>query len=233
MLITELIENEVLAKVDLNAKIKKSVQKPAAFHFTICGLDWLPLTWKIEIDGVKYDVKVSDDSSYQYMIDVVLVAPSVFKFLKFHFFTGSPIDVTRQFSTKSNVVSEKTPFVWLPLTSAPRLKVTGDRTKAFPYRYSNLRVFFLGSTYYDRWNDKQRMENVIRYIDDFATRFVQAMTLNGKFNHNVDYDLLPLVKFANTSDKGFMENILDATQLSAIELDLTFQTEIYCQKCKT
>lgn len=187
---------------------------------------------RINIDGTVYVVLESDDDVYQFMVkSATPISPQVVTLLNFYFFTGSPSDVTKQFSAASNIVADKTPFVWLPLTTAPRLRVLGDASKSFRYRYNNLRTFFLASTYYDRWNDLQRMDNVINYIEPYCNEFIAAMSRSGVIMHKIDYDLLPLVRFANTDNKGFITNILDQTQLSAIELDITFRSEIKCEQC--
>lgn len=229
MVVTDLVKNEIFDKVDLTVKLSKSFQGEKAFYFSLSCESWLSLLPIIKVDGGLYNVfKGANGYDWAIMLEDV-PKKAKFELKNFHYFMGTATDVTEQFSTKSNIVSEKTPFVWFPLSSDVRMKATSDRSKSFRYRYTNLRVFFLASSDYVNMNDPQRLDEVVKHIEPYVNRFIKVLDYNGLFSHLYTYEIMPLTRFANMDKKGYLRNILDETQLSAIELRLSFNSELKCE----
>ena len=226
MVINTFIQNEVVNKVDLNLRVD-SLLISNVLHLKACDWKWLALTDVIIIDGVKHTVVESDEVGYDYMVNDFTGTAIEFKLLNFHFYEGTAIDVTQVFSKISNVATEKLPMCWLAFNPLPIITKSSDVLDPFPTSV-NCTIYLAGLTDYGIRHTKEHMTEVVRYLSRYAEAIRMAIKSNYIFSEDLSYSEKQLPIFGSLGKSGFVENVLDETNLSAIELKLTFNTEKEC-----
>lgn len=227
MVINDFIHTEIVKRIDLRIKFASDIVN-GVLYLRSCNWKWMQLTNKVNVDGVVYDVVVSDDLNYDFMI-VGFLPSSVtdVDLLNFHYYEGTAIDVTTVFSTISNVATEKLPMVWLSFNPLPLISTSSDVTASHKIDV-DCTIYLAGLTDYGVRHTKEHMEEVVKYLVFYKEEIAKVMNLNDVFNRKFSIAEKQLPIFGSIGKSGFTANILDETNLSAIELKLAFKTEKKC-----
>lgn len=143
-------------------------------------------------------------------------------------YEGTPSDVTQVFSLKSNQTREKLPMMWLSFTPLPTF--SGSEGSLLPYPFSSsFTLYFASSTDYATRYTKQHMRDVVAPLQEYVDEVLSVIRKNGFFGKEFSWTSRPLPKFGRLDRDGFVSNILDDTNMSAIELELDVNTS---EKCK-
>lgn len=72
------------------------------------------------------------------------------------------------------------------------------------------------------------MNEVVKFLSFYVDEISKAMDLNGSIAQDFNIRERQLPIFGSLGKGGFVENVLDETNLSAIELKLDFETDKKC-----
>lgn len=227
MVINDFINTEIVQKIDLSLDVSYSIIG-GNLYLNSCNFRWMQLTDKLMIDDVVYRVVVSDNEDYSYMIvDYTPITVGKVKLLNFHFYEGTAIDVTTVFQTISNIATEKLPMCWLSFNPLPVISTVSDRMLAFPTSI-DCTIYLAGLTDYGIRHTKEHMNEVVKYLSFYVEEINKVMSYNGSISQDFRIKERQLPIFGSIGKGGFVENVLDETNLSAIELKLTFNTRKKC-----
>lgn len=229
MTIDKFVEEEIHAKIDKSIEVSSYLVDDGKLYINSCNFKWLRLSMVVFVGENEYQVRLSDNDSYEFMIlgydnfDV-----SKIKLKNFYLYEGTPTDVTQVFSAKSNVTWEKLPMMWLSFSPLP--VISGSVGTMSPYPYSvRMTIYLASGTDYGNRRTRQHMREVVAYLDEYADAVIKAIEFNGVFGQEFTWTKRQLPLFGRLDSKGFVKNILDGTNMSAIELELDVTTS---KKCK-
>lgn len=230
MNIVELIEKEVYQKVNTSIKVKNSLVVGNDTYINSCDFKWLELVKEVSFDGVKYKVTDSDNTDFEYKIIGYVGSLENIKLKNFYFYEGTPTDVTQVFQQKSNRTGEKLPMMWLSFSPTPSIRSQIGTLEPYPHSLS-ITLYFAGLTDYMKRRTKQHMSMVVTYLDEYIDAVVKAIEGNrAVFGQEFSVDRRPFPIFGRLDAKGFTQNVLDGTNLSAIEVEIDVQMSFKC-KC--
>lgn len=231
MIIDKFVEEEIYNKIDLSIDLSSYLIDADKLYLNSCNFKWIELSNLIFINDAEYKVEKSDKLEYEYMVlNYNGTNPIDVKLKNFYFYEGTPIDVTQVFSQKSNLTREKLPMMWLSFMPLP--VISGSLGSTSPYPNSiRMTLYFAGLTDYGNRHTAQHMRMVVSHLDEYVEAVVKAVDGNRSiFAREFTYRKRQLPIFGRTDKDGFRSNILDQTNLSAIELELDVQTSVKC-KC--
>jgi hypothetical protein len=227
MVINNFIQTEIVEKIDLTLNVTYEIIG-ATLYLNSCNWKWMQLTNKITIDGTVYEVVESDNIDYTYMVnDFEEDNVTKVSVLNFHFYEGTAIDVTTVFQTISNIATEKLPMVWLSFNPLPLIYTSSDRMLQYPTSI-DCTVYLAGLTDYGIRHTKEHMSEVVNYLSYYVEEIDKVLDLNPVISQEYSVRQRQLPIFGSLGKGGFIENVLDETNLSAIELKLNFDTEKKC-----
>lgn len=232
--IDQLIEENILNNIDTSINIDSFYLNTSGIETILylksCNWKWIGIVRSIEINGVYWFWEKSDLSSYDYMVrNYQGTDPQQMKLKNFHMYEGTPIDVTQVFEEIDNRTWEKLPMMWLSFYPLPVISGTIGGVETFPIDLS-FTLYFAAETDYLNRHTKNHMREVISFIDSYVDEVLIVVEQNGIFRDEFTFKKRPLPIFGRLDREGFKENILDETNLSAIELELNVSTYIQC-KC--
>jgi len=151
--------------------------------------------------------------------------PGTYELEKPFYLPGTKLAANTEWTKKSLNLREKTPFIWL--YEVIRLKTYG-RGDSREYE-SELRIFFLDETNVKDYYTADHRENVVMPMQNLALQFIEALQKDRNFKTVEDYVIVQFSRFGVETDKGVIENIIDAN-LSGVELRITLTK--YKNNCK-
>jgi hypothetical protein len=83
-----------------------------------------------------------------------------------------------------------------------------------------LRIFFLDQTDITQYYTAEHRANVVQPMIDLARQFIQVIENTPSFGRIEQYQIRTFSRFGVESQKGMIQNILDAN-LSGVELQVT------------
>jgi hypothetical protein len=143
------------------------------------------------------------------------------------FQTGTRMAANQEWTMADSNLANKLPLVWLLETINE--KFYGPQSTL--ERESELRIFFLDETDITQFYTEDHRTNVVQPMTDLAQKFMQVV-LNTPAGRMVEtYQIRTFSRFGVESQKGVIQNILDAN-LSGVELQLTLPVfKTYCCDC--
>lgn len=227
--IDKLIEQEVYQKINTSLNLTKIDLIDGKLYLQGCDFKWIGLSNLVIINEKELKVVKSDREEYDYMIlNYEGVVPTVVNLKNFYLYEGTPMDVTQVFSQKSNRTRDKLPMMWLSFSPLPILRGSNDPLNPYPYSVS-FTLYFAGLTDYGNRHTKQHMREVVSHLSEYVDAVLEAIKVNGVFDE-LSWTQRPLPIFGRLDANGFVSNILDDTNMSAIELDIDVNMSIKC-KC--
>lgn len=229
MNIVELIEKEVYNKVNRVVKVSSSITERGDTYINSCDFKWLEIVREVEIDGVSYRVEESTVEGYPYKVVNYEGEIKEIKLKNFYLYEGTPTDVTQVFQQKSNRTREKLPMMWLSFSPVPSIRSEYGTLEPYPHSLS-FTLYFAGLTDYMKRRTRQHMSMVVSYLDEYVEAVVKAIEGNrAVFSQEFSVDKRPFPIFGRLDREGFTQNVLDDTNMSAIEVEIDVRTS---QKCK-
>lgn len=230
MTINELVKKEIYNKIDTSIKVSSSLIVGNDTHVNSCNFKWLELVKEVVIGGEKYKVKSSSIEGYSYVIVGYTGVLNDIKLKNFYFYEGTAIDVTQVFSQKTNFTWGKLPMMWLSFNPLPRITTENGTVNPYP-RSIRLVIYLAGETDYANRHTEEHMQEVVAYLSEYSEAISKAIESNrAVFAQEFTCTEMQMPIFGRLGSDGFVENILDKTNMSAIEIELDVRTSIKC-KC--
>lgn len=230
MVIDQFVKQEIYEKV--NTEIEASFVELNEFGDLIvrsCDYKWLKLKNQIYVNGNSYKYSVIEGTNQIVVLAVVPADEYVLTIDNFYWYEGTPIDVTEVFSTKSNLTREKLPMIWLSFSPIP--VISNERGTLNPYPCNiDFTIYLAGLTDYGTRHTEAHMREVVTYLSYYAEAVTEAIENNGLFSDIFTTQERQFPIFGRLTRDGFVENILDETELSGLEMSLNLNTSIKC-KC--
>lgn len=141
--------------------------------------------------------------------------------------TGTRLAANQEWTMADSNLGNKLPLVWLLETINE--KFYGPQSPL--ERESELRIFFLDETDITQFYTEDHRNNVVQPMTELAQKFIDVV-LNTPAGRMVEsYQIRTFSRFGVESQKGVIQNILDAN-LSGVELQLTLPVfKKYCCEC--
>jgi hypothetical protein len=226
MVINDFVHSEIVNKINLKLKVS-SFLVGTDLYLNSCNWKWMQLTNKLNIDGIVYVVNESDNLAFDFMVNDFVGTTGVFKLLNFHFYEGTAMDVTTVFQSISNIATEKLPMCWLAFNPLPIITRTNDKTQSHKIGI-DCTVYLAGLTDYGTRRTKEHMSEVVKYLSFYSYAIESAMDWNPSIGDEFTINEKQLPIFGSLGKGGFVQNILDETNLSAIEMKMSFKTDKIC-----
>lgn len=210
--IVNIVKREIIDKM----KFELEIEDVSTVFITVCNLKWA------RIGGF---VKDENDVSYKiisidYVLNVIEVETAFLGtqiFIKVPlYFYGTPIEVNSEWGAITKIEKDKIPFIWLVL---PSREIPFGRESALS-KESELRIIFADNRLVTNWKVKDIHLNRTQAMINMVDEFKRVIEDNTKFKPVLDYVTRVLDKLGSESEKGYVNNIIDAN-LTAIELRLT------------
>lgn len=230
MVIDQFVKQEIYERVNTEIEAKYvALNEDGDLVVKSCDYKWLKLKSQIYVNGVAYKYSIVEGTDQIFILAVVPASDYVITLDNFYWYEGTPIDVTEVFSVKSNLTREKLPMVWLSFSPLP--VITNERGTLNPYPYGiDFTIYLTGLTDYGTRHTEAHMREVVTYLSSYAEAVTEAIENNGLFSSIFTTKERQFPIFGRLNRDGFVENILDETELSGLELNLNLNTSIKC-KC--
>lgn len=132
------------------------------------------------------------------------------------YLTGTRLAANNEWSMATPDLTAKLPLIWLLETINERFLGKGVPQE----RESEIRLFFLNETNVREFYTKDHREQVVNPMQQLALEFVRVVESKPEFETLEDFNIKTFSRFGVESQKGVLQNILDAN-LSGVELQLT------------
>ena len=132
------------------------------------------------------------------------------------FQTGTRLAANQEWTMADSNLQNKLPLVWLLETINERFYGIQSPLE----RESELRIFFLNETDITQFYTEDHRANVVQPMTDLARQFIQVVDSTPSFKKIEQYQIRTFSRFGVESQKGVIQNILDAN-LSGVELQVT------------
>lgn len=132
------------------------------------------------------------------------------------YLTGTRLAANNEWTMAGANLTSKLPLIWLLET----INETFFGRGAAQERASEIRLFFLNETNVREFYTKDHREQVVNPMQQLALEFVRVIQSKPEFQTLEDFSIKTFSRFGVESQKGVIQNILDAN-LSGVELQLT------------
>lgn len=233
-LFSQLIKNEVYAKVDSSVSITGSAFIGGNTYFNSCNWKWIYTSNKVTINNIDYIFEDSDITGYDYMVkDVDLSNITSLVLNNLTWFIGTYKEVNTDFVNHlSNSEREKLPMIWLSFNPAPKSRQNHDPLSYIGETHT-FTMFFCASANFQYFRTEDHLDTRVAALNSYVDAFIEAI----KSNKSVFYtdevfetEKYYYPKFGKIEDsqKKTGETIIDS-QLSAIELNISVQALKKCE----
>lgn len=140
---------------------------------------------------------------------------------------GTKLSANAEWTIVTTDLTAKTPLIWLleiiRLTKFGRADVREFET--------SLRLFFLDETNVKDFYTQDHRREVVKPMTSLAEEFLNVIRNDRNYKTIEDYTLVTFSRFGVETDRGVIENILDAN-LSGVELQFTLtKYKTNCKNC--
>jgi len=210
--IVNIVKREIIDKMSLKLEIKSIV----TVLITVCNPKWARVgSFVKDENNVSYKIIAVDYVLNTITVDTDFLGTEVY--LKAPIFLyGTPLEVNSEWGLLTKIEKDKIPFIWLIL---PANEVPFGRESSIE-REAELRLIFSDNRLVTSWKIKDihnfRVQSLLNMVEEFKKVIVQ----NPIFKTVTDYRQKVLDKLGTESEKGFINNIIDAN-LTSVDLRLT------------
>jgi hypothetical protein len=204
----------------------------AVYNIPLDRLDFCATKWArpgkfIYKDGDQFLINsfVIDETLSITATGAGVAGPGTYELEKPFYLPGTKLAANAEWTKASPNLREKTPFIWLYEVIRVKTFGRGD-TREFE---TEVRIFFLDETNVKDFYTVDHRENVVMPMQNLALQFIEALQKDRTFKTVEDYVIVQFSRFGVETDKGVIENIIDAN-LSGVELKITLTK--YKNNCK-
>lgn len=220
-LISEIIEEEVIDKMDLSLIVtdfEPATGSPLTQRVKFCSNRWLKLFSCVVIDGNEIAATVEDDGYVTLAIGATVPAVNfntVITLKKPYYFVGTLLNTKLEWAKFSTSEKKKLPFIWLVKPTSE----TFNDAQAGIERTSDVEAWFVHWSDWSKLN-AYREEEAVKPLMALLDAFIKAIVDNPLFDEYDNYVIKDFPKFGTETPNGSANTVFDST-LSAVKLNLS------------